>query len=266
MSYFLYFKAGGGKVTRADVEQYGLDYALGESIETREVLAGPDGSAGGWVFCDSYRAGNRAAAYQPDQQTWRELPHREGRPALWVGYWNDAKPTPASLQRPAMLPGAGVLLADGHQWTVPIVRRAIESDSQLVAYECQLPCYLDYDAEGRVTKGRVLGVHQRLWDLTAPVADAKFGTGDPLESEQQLYTAVVALLRANYVVDLPELVLLGVLADDESLALVVQVSCRYDQLRQWVAAARDDNQEGDQKKTESTPPPGGSTTSAGDAG
>lgn len=253
---FLYFKAGSiaKVVTKQDVRELGLEYALGDSIENREVLSGPGGQRG-VVFCDSARAGDRSAGYFPDQQTWREMPTRDGRPPLWIGYWNDAPPTPESLARASQLPGVPVLMADERHWLIPIVRNY---DEQRDVYTSNLPAYLDYDGEGRIVPGQVLACHQRLWDLTAPVADAQFGTGDPLESEQQLYTAVVALLTANYVVDLPELVVLGVLASDYSLATVVEVSCRYDRLKKWIAESEE------QKKTESTPTEPGSSTSAGD--
>lgn len=255
---FLYFKSGNTSkvVSKEDVAELGLEYALGQSIENREVLNGPGGQKG-VVFCDSERSGDRAAGYFPDQQTWREMPARDGRPPLYIGYWNDAPPTPASLARKTQLPAAPVLMADDRYWQIPIVRNY---DEQSDTYTSNLPAYLDYDEQGNITKGRVLGCYKRLWDLTAPVADIKFGTGDPNVSEQQLFTAVVALLQANYVVDLPELAVLGVLADDYSLTAAIEVSCRLDRLKRWIAEAEE------QKKTTTTPPiPPGSTTSAGDA-
>ncbi|WP_425397857.1 hypothetical protein [Aeoliella sp.] len=227
MSNFLYFKSGDTRkvVTKDDVAELGLEYALGASIENREVTAGPGGQKG-VVFCDSLRS-DRPAGYFPDKQTWREMPARDGRPPLYIGYWNDAKPTPESLAREGRLKSVPVIMADDQPWRIPIVRQFNEETGE---YESKLPAYLDYDEHGNAVRGRTLDCYQSLWDLTAPVVEPDFGTGDPNEDELKLFTAAVALLQANYAVALPELAILGVLAADDSIVAAIQIHCRYDQL------------------------------------
>jgi hypothetical protein len=263
MSCFLYFVSGRGTpVKREDLAKLGLEYAFTSSLQNCEVRGNTPSGQNGYVCCDAKRSGDRTAGYYPDQQTWREMPKRPDGTRVWIGYWNEAKPTPDSLERASTLPGARLKLADDRMWLVPIVRI---HDRQTDTYKSNLPTYLDFDAEGRVVPGRVVDAYQRLWELTAPVAEREFGQAesdtDKDLATQQLYTAVVALLQANYVVALPELVMIDALADD-CLALLVQISCRFDQLREWIAASKGD----EQKKTTSSPTPPGSSTSAGDEG
>jgi hypothetical protein len=249
MASFLYFHPGGpAAITPKHVTKIGLDYALdGAQLEGRRVNNNSPSGKPGLLFADSARQGGKAVGYYADQQTWRQMPSIGGRPELWVGYWNDAKPTPGELQRPQMLRGPLITFADGNQWQIPIVRHY-----DVDHYQSALPAYLDYDDSGKVVKGNPLEKYNELWELTTPIAEAHISDAEC--TDDQLYTAIFALLGANYTVGMAEIIALQILADDESLALAALASCRYDKLLEWL-----------QKKTDSPSTENGSDSSAGDA-
>ena len=226
MAGFLYFRAGDTRsVDHRSAAELGLDYALSDAqLTSREAIAGPAGLRG-VVFADE-RQQAEAPGYYADRQVWRELPRHEGRPRLFVGYYRDAKPTPAELLRERSLPGLIVTMADGLPWQVPEVISRESGES-----ECRLPCQLDYDLDGRIVPGEPIEAYRVLWELITPIAAALFD-GEPLD-DGQVQRGVVALLQANYRVALPELVQLGVLANDASLATAVMASCQYDELLRW---------------------------------
>lgn len=253
MAGFLYFRAGGQqKVTLEQAQAWGLGYTFDGSCAGCACNANNPSEQPGYVFADVRRQNGKAIGIYGDQQTWRKLPTVEGRPELWLGYWNDAKPTPDCLKRATLLNGPKILLADGNKWQIPIVRHF---DDSLSAWQSDLPAYLDYDESGKVVRGTPLEQYRTLWELTTPLAESEV-EGKPLD-EGAMYTAIVALLQANYVVDLPELVALHALADDDSLALVTMTSCRYHQLVDWIDTL--------QKKTDSPSEASGSNSSVGDA-
>lgn len=253
MAGFLYFVSS--DLPSIDAKAAGLGYAMQDSVETREAASGPGGRRG-VVMYDPKRHEGKRIGYYRDQQTWRKLPADAGLPERWIGYWSDAPPTPDSLKREKMIRGASMRLADGHQWQIPIVRRF---DDAAQKWESELPTYLDYDDNGRIVTGSVREEYASLWDATAPIADREFAAaaGESPEAladcNQKLYGAVVALLQANYVVALPELIVMRTL-DEGTPSLVALASCRYDTLMKWL----DDNQ----KKT-SPLTPNGETTADG---
>lgn len=252
MAGFLYFWSGGpASISVAKASEFGLGYAFaGASIETRQVNGNSPSGKAGLVFCDEKRQGGRVCGCDMANQTWRKMPDVEGRPELWVGYWNDAKPGPQDLQRETMLRGPLIKFADGNQWQIPIVRKWMED-----RYESELPALLDYDSTGKITRGKPLAKYAELWDATTAIADAHV-SGEAY-TEDQLYDALFRLLAANYVVSFVELVSLGALADDGAIGVAVLASCRYDMLIDWIDST--------QKKTESLAAESGETLSDGEA-
>lgn len=254
MSYgFIYLvETEAANVKQADV---GLAYAFTSSPERCQASTGPGGRPC-LVLQERSRHGQQPTGYYKDQQTWRKLPAVEGLPERWVGYWNDAKPTPEALERPRMLPSVAVRLVDDQYWKVPVVRRF---DAATQTYSSALPRYLDLDDEGRVFPGAIQEKYAALWDAVTPIADAQFADGseDSEEKlalcEQQLCRAVEALLQTNYLVSLTELISLQALAPDTP-ALIALASCRYDTLMAWL--------EDSQKKTPH-PVPSGAISIAG---
>lgn len=252
MASFLYGIAGDQRpVTPERVKAWGLSYAFTGGIDHRQVNCGPWGSAGA-VFCDTTRQGGRTAGYHPEQQTWRKLPTVEGRLELWVGYWNEAKPGPEDLRRAQLIRGPKIQLADGNAWQIPIVRHF---DDSLQRWQSELPAYFDYDEAGKIIKGEPRDEYAYLWDATAPLADQLLD-GQSLD-DQEVFRSVEALLQANYVVALPELMVLRVLADDELIASICMVATRYKTFVEWCDSA---------KKKKSLETTSGDLTSAGKAG
>jgi hypothetical protein len=258
VSGFLYYVAGDQRpVTKETVAKWGLAYAFPGSIEGRPCNHNSMTGSQGYVFGDPARQGGKAVGMYADEQTWRKLPTVEGRPELWVGYYNEAKPTPSDLQREKLLRGPKIRLADDNAWQIPIVRRF---DDAAQRWESELPAYLDYDDVGKLITGAPLREYSHLWDVTAPLADARFmkdvGEEASEVTEQQVVAAVVALVQANYVVALPELIALGALQESD-LAMIAMVACRYEALVGWLDAI--------QKKTSVPSTPAGAITSAGEA-
>lgn len=235
MAGFRYFISGETRpLDRARVEALGLGYAFTGGIENRSLGPVSPNGLPGTVFADDTRQGDKAAGYYPDEQTWRKLPRREGRPELWVGYWNDAKPTPADLIRPRTIRGGvDIILADGNAWKIPVVRRFDEVEQK---WRSALTTYVDIDEDGKPIKGDPLEEYAHLWDITAPLAEGMFNGEATATTDEQVYAAVIALIQANYVVDLPELVAIRALANDDTLGLVVMAATRYEQLAEWLGA------------------------------
>ena len=256
MSGFLYFKSGDQRpVTKDGIAALGLAYAFTGSIGTRPCNLGPSKKPG-LVFADDKRHEGKTLGFYPDQQTWRKMPTVEGRPELWVGYWNDAKPTPADLVRADARPGeALILLGDGNQWLVPTLT---EFDPETKTGECELPCLLDFDEDGALHKTTPTGKWAALWDLVHPVAVKLCFPGDGAAepSDAEVQQAAFALLAANYVVSMVELATLGALRADETFERIVMVSCRGRWLIQAIDAL---------SKKNNLPAVNTSATSAGDA-
>lgn len=232
MAGFLYIIEGERKaVSLAEIAELGLGYAFDGSPTCCESQS-PSGVRG-LCIADSSRLGDRVPGYYPQEQTWRELPAVAGRPRIWVGLWNAEKPTATSLQRGKMVNGLVVHLADGDRWQVPEVRC---HDGQ--QWECRLPCYLDYDSDGKLKRGEPLLDYRALWESTSSIASALFAAetdGSRAEvTDQEMVDCAVSLLQANYAVSFPELVLLNTLSDGGDTALIVMAACRKDRLLGWV--------------------------------
>ena len=236
MAGFCYFVEGDLKsLDLQTIEGLSLSYAFDSAPACRESAGKTPSGNRGLFFADSNRLGELMPGYYPDKQTWREMPTVEGQPRLFVGYWNDAKPTPQDLAREKPVDGLMVKLADGNMWQVPEVRNYNEQTNE---WECRLPCYLDYDMSGKIKRGLPMAEYSLLWDATAPLGselfDAEVEGRAPEVDDQQMADCVAALLQANYAVSFPELVVLGVLTDTGDLAFIVMAACKKDKLLLWM--------------------------------
>lgn len=251
MSGFLYYRHGDTRpITKEGAVKLGLGYAFPAGLEGREVLRGPCGSKG-YIFADSKRH-TEAIGYFPDKQTWRKLPKVEGRPELWVGYYNDEKPGPGDLGRANALPGeVTITLGDGNQWLIPTLT---EFDAETLSGDCELTAPLDYDDDGNLFASKPVGEYGQLWDAIHPVAlSVCFGSDaedSPIKnaSDKDIRAAAFRLLQTNYVVDMPELVMLGCLRNDATFSSIVMASCRG----RWMLGALDEQKKTDDLPAEST--------------
>lgn len=260
MAGFLYHRPDARTITAKQAAAIGLGYAIRDKVAHVEHNANSPSGKAGIVFADVSRQGKKTLGYFKDQQTWRKLPNVEGRPELWVGYWNDAKPTPDDLRRPDALRAIGsYTLGENCRWDIPTLT---ELDGEGRG-ECALPGPEDFDDDGNIVSRPPVGEDSDLWDIVHPLALALCGLPVDREPTHADYRAgAIALLKRNYVVDVPELAQLGALFSDSRYQNVVMLSCRGQWLLEEIRRA---TSEGDEKKTESEPAASGSATSAGAA-
>jgi len=259
MAGFLYFKPGQKTVTRQDLVDWGLAYAFSGGCEAGPCLRNTPTGDNGVVFCDSKRQAGRTAKMDMAAQDWRKIPASD----VWVGMWKDAVPTPAELARRPQMPGYRVKLARDTEWMIPLVRRF---DTVQLTTVSNLPCYMEPDDHGNWHRGGVVEAHAHLWDLTTPIATALVeeytvqpGAQDHTKtnlSDNDIYNAVVALLRENYVLGPAELVLMRELTDEASTHAAVMAACDWPTFMQWAE---------EQKKSATPSTEDGSITHAGDA-
>jgi hypothetical protein len=225
MAGFLYYSSGDqSPATAAKIAAWGLGYAFPRgSLANTAVMRGPDGRQGN-VFADDKRQAGKTIGFYPGDQTWRKLPTVEGRPELWVGYWNDAKPGPEELKRSDALVAMGsVSMGEGCWWMIPTLTE-LDDDG---AGECTLPGPEDIDEHGNFVVLPAVGEDAALWDLIHPVALALFGFSDAGEPSHDLCRqCAIALLKRNYVVDLTELAMLGAFYSDRRYKDAIVMSCR----------------------------------------
>lgn len=230
MSGFCYFIEGDLKsVDQKKITELGLGYAFDANPTCRELTGTTPSGHRGLLFGDTKRLGDLTPGYHPDIQVWREMPAVEGRPRLFIGYWKDHKPGPKDLQREQLVDGLLVKLGDGEMWQIPEIREYNEQSSQ---WECRLPSYLDFNATGRVIKGRPLAAYQELWDATAPLGSLLLEGGTT--TDEDLAECAAKLLTANYAVSLIELLVLQLLTDGGDLSLIVMAACKKAKLMSWL--------------------------------
>ena len=256
MSGFVYFVETKQKSLDLDgIRELGLGYAFESSPECSEALGDTPTGGRGLFFADHERLGEMRAGYAPDEQSWRDLPNLEGQPRRAIGFWKHRRPTPNDLQRKQTATGLLVRLNDDEMWQIPTVRKWDEQSNEWL---CDLPCLYDYDSQGKLCRGQAIEKYRHLWDITAPIASLLFAAETDPEAEEvtddQAAEAAVELLKANYLVDLPELVVLDVLAKG-SLALIVNAAVMKDRLLEWIDTL--------QKKSDDPSTSTGSTTVAG---
>ncbi len=124
-----------------------LQQRIRKPFNTRSATTGP---AGACVLVTAGDAGD--CLYKPDLQTWTKAVTGD----FWIGTWNDRKPIEQTLRTASQLAGHRVVLADGVEWLVPVVR-LIEGGSSLPAslvlgengevFTTELPAYSELSAK-----------------------------------------------------------------------------------------------------------------------
>jgi hypothetical protein len=218
MTGFLYFlpEFAGQSVSPAQIESAGLGYAF-ENKGKKVALPLSNGPGGnpGMLLGNTDKLEVGRIKFDRDRQTWVNY----AAAGYWVGMWNEAKPGPADLLRSKPLSGEALTLGDDRQWLVPYARRYSAEDDAIV-YSIALDCTVDLLSD--TLEGDVVPRHAKLWALSeayirywksiysedqAELAerDAAMFTG------RELFVNIVRILQANYLVDLPECQLLGLM-------------------------------------------------------
>lgn len=176
LSYFLPNETRDGfdaawqqKLRAAGIAESLVDVRRIGGLARCEVRSGPNGQAGLVVapLLASDGEPPELLGFHSERQTWVD-PFEQGK--VWIGWANDAPPTPDDLRRttPLALPGYEVELADGQTWQVPV----ISSQERLGALHQKLTI----DGQGKA-RAAVAARHQSLWEESAEIADAYFIAG-----------------------------------------------------------------------------------------
>ena len=202
----------------------------------REILAGPDGGRG--LLLTPKRPGcvsdDQRLRVDLAGQTWRQIDDS----VAWVGRWNDQAVDPIQLQRPAMVAGVAVDLADGSTWIAAHARKWIEYDQQLLPL-CPLPKTLSLQG-GKWQPGQVarrflqlatLAEQNRQAEIDA-IAAAPTGASEVRFTFDAIDDLAIATLQANYRIGPAELDLLQ-LYDIQSRTRLVAAAMDSATLAAW---------------------------------
>jgi hypothetical protein len=227
MSTFLYWVPGPVDPS-INLAEHNLGYAFGAQPQVMPLGRGPDGGPGRLVFdqaaLEPYQPG-----FVPDLQTWRRRGGDDGH-GVWVGYFNEAKPTAKKLQRKELVEGPAVKLG-GEAWQVPQLR-AFQGSA---GFRVSLPRQFDLNDAGEFVLGAVRAEFAELDALAQRLlegyvlASLPRSPEDPEEPAEQLSIseaslACAKLLRVNYRLDRWEMVMLGLLGTEGNWRLVIEAA------------------------------------------
>lgn len=260
MAHLLYFADGPLKLTHEQVRGTGLDYPFPDGgFACGDFTGRGPGGEQGCVMTAGDRCG-----YYPDKQHWLRIPDATfpGKSqfkiaGLHVGYWREARPTPAELQVARPLRGRAVRLRDEQEWLVPIARAWSDAEGNAGWYNA-LPGVLRLDADGQWASGGVDHRYARLWDIACAWWDGIRQQVPDHEGAIRFdfsgaHDAAVEVLATNYRIRRAEAALLG-LFDDQFYAATEILNTLVD-LPTYLAWA---------KKNMTADRPAGSSTSAGE--
>jgi len=161
MHYLIFLPNANDATAPAQLEAVGLsDHVAGAEFLVSDE--GPDSQAG--VLCAWRKPGDGCdLCYAPDRQTWvpavTDGDLASGR--YWVGFSNDAPPTPSELQRPYPYRGVTKTLG-GQTWRIPepkeLPHDVIMSDDGSVRFELQRRFY-DYGLQAADWSEKIAAVY-----------------------------------------------------------------------------------------------------------
>ena len=146
---------------------------------------------------------------------------------VWVGYWNDDKPTPGDLARTQQIDGHYVP-TDAGEWLVPLARQFQPVDGGGHTYATKLTETVRRGPDGGWISGGVVPSHDHLWKMAGALWDAH--TSEPSsgggfevdfgpDGPETIYDAAGEILAANYLVRSDELAALGALTTTTASAI-----------------------------------------------
>jgi len=222
-----------------------LAYATdrGASFQTREVLAGPEGTGPGWLFRFSSVAGvfdSRDLKWDTQSQVWAPVWNPDGPQGCYVGRWIADTLNPAVLERPKLLESHRVTLADGTVWNAAIAR-GFDVDAE--TYYTPLPHTLAFDGKtGRWRPTRVAREYRQLLSLAHAYIDAHaaaVAADKPSFDFPEIDDLAVGALQANYRIGHAEIGLFEDVYTVTARDALVHCALDFPTIKTWV-----------QKKTE----------------
>lgn len=216
-----------------------LNYATdrGVTYQTREVLAGPEGTGPGWLWRCATQRGvwKRDLKIEPEQQTWAPFFNPDGPQDCYVGRWNDETLDPVKLERPRLLDGHSVTLADGSVWTAAIARGFNVEDE---TYFTPLPQTLAYDGKtGKWLPTKVAREYRYFLQLAHDYADAHaqaVAADAKTFAFAEIDNLAVAALTANYRVSHAELGLFEDIYNVTARDALVHCALDFPTIKRWV--------------------------------
>jgi hypothetical protein len=181
---------------------------------TEELVAGPDGGRG--MLWHWHADGDRQPMplVRKDAQNWYECKPRGGLPKgrAWIGYETKNPPRPCDLERTKPHPGVPHCLADGREWTVPLVR--------------ELPQIIGFDDDGNVSSRFNVDRYQRVFDQTWEICErlseavaVSQASGEPARytvNRLEYFQYVAELLGLNYRLNVDVLDAMGLMSTSET--------------------------------------------------
>ena len=195
------------------LKELGLDYAFARQPTPAGVVNGPDKKSGQLLF-DPDKVASGRAQYQPACQRWQKWKTAKGR-EVYVGIETGSEPGPGDLQRPSMITGTAVELADESVWIVPIARDWSLDEEGKLRYAIVLPQSAALDESGQWSEGEVLPRYRRLWEINLDYYHVVRRVADEEATarvERSLLDMAAECLAANYRVQSAECSLLGLLS------------------------------------------------------
>lgn len=196
---FLYFiPTDANQVTREDIVQRGLGYAIDHT--SGRGCTGPEHQRG-FIFGKDSKT---AVRMDQESQTWVPAPKLDAEsPPYWVGF--DSRPTPDELAREEQIAGDMITLMDGSQWKVPKLLVWQEGVSTAAVWSTSLPCCIDIDDNGNAADGAIIPKYSDLFDIGMKVFARMAGGGVGDLTTSQVITFAANCLGCNYRVSLLEL-------------------------------------------------------------
>lgn len=221
----IYFISGLSKpVSLDDVPSLGLGYAFEECPQSSPISGRTPTGGPGMLVWSQKRLGQMMPAFNADKQTWRKAP---GRDDLYVGFYTEAPPTPATLRKTGGMAGEAVTMGDGHEWIAPRLATWNGESGFTPAYSL----VADLDADGNwISGGASIECHglKSLFDRLYAVMLDPGGT-----AASDALDFACELLAVNYAVSKTELAMLKVLKTDESLFRILTIALEWDEVMEW---------------------------------
>jgi len=143
------------------------------------------------------------------RQTWGPRITAPNGVKTWVGYWNEYRPTPGELARPAQLAALEIPLEDGQAWRLPRL--------MMPTGEPSVPLALGIGEDGKLTRTpmqRYRSLCDRARVVWRMVFDAEAAAAEGVAlSEEEQFRLIADALAENYRLDAAGVSLLAMVSD-----------------------------------------------------